>query len=197
MQAEDVRTRTPLQQAGEHPSQAVVQAVMDVDKRHLDTLHEITARGLPSREAIGSDGQSALFLLVQHADMDPAFQEQVLAANARMADKGFRPDEAAMLSDRVALRLGKEQPYGSQLGYEDGHLQPKKPIGRGEEAGVSSLDASFSLHLHDGCAPETSLNLFAQCGGPELAVWAASQRSTRMRAETPESLNPTGAESMR
>lgn len=130
MQAEDVRTRTPLQQAGEHPSHAVVQAVMDVDKRHLDTLHEITARGLPSREAIGSDGQSAFFLLVQHADMDPAFQEQVLAANARMADRGFRPDEAVMLSDRVALRLGKEQPYGSQLGYEDGHLQPKKPIGR-------------------------------------------------------------------
>ncbi|WP_285405220.1 DUF6624 domain-containing protein [Luteibacter sp. ME-Dv--P-043b] len=128
MEADDVRVRTPLQQAGEHPSQAVVQAVMDVDKRHLERLRAITAHGLPTRDAIGEDGQAALFVLVQHADMDPALQERVLAENAKQGSTGFAPDDAAMLADRVALRLGKAQPYGSQLGYENGHLAPRKPV---------------------------------------------------------------------
>lgn len=129
MEADDVRVRTPLQQAGEHPSQAVIQAVMDVDKRHLVRLRAIVAHGLPTRDAVGEDGQAALFLLVQHADMDAALQERVLTENAKQGEKGFAPDAAAMLSDRVALRLGKEQPYGSQLGYENGRLTPRKPVG--------------------------------------------------------------------
>lgn len=128
MEADDVHVRTPLQQAGEHPSQAVVQAVMDVDKRHLERLRAITAAGVPTRDVIGQDGQAALFLLVQHADMDPALQERVLAENAKQGSTGFAPDDAAMLADRVALRLGKAQPYGSQLRYENGHLTPRKPV---------------------------------------------------------------------
>ncbi|KAF1008257.1 MAG: hypothetical protein GAK28_01237 [Luteibacter sp.] len=130
MRAEDRRVRTPLQEGGEHPSSAVIQAVMDVDKRNLSRLRDITAHGLPTREAIGSDGQAALFILIQHADMDPALQARLLAENEKMGSKGFEPGDVAMLSDRVALRLGKEQPYGSQLWYVNGHLAPKKPVGQ-------------------------------------------------------------------
>jgi hypothetical protein len=65
-------------------------------------------------------------LLVQHAALEPEFQEQCVAllekAVAAREAKGFH---LAMLHDRVLIRQGKPQIYGSQHEVdENGKLYP-------------------------------------------------------------------------
>jgi hypothetical protein len=72
-------------------------------------------------------------LLVQHADADPDFQQSVLSSLQSRAGKDISGDTFAMLEDRVSVRQGHPQRYGSQLDFKDGHLVPKQPIGDLEE----------------------------------------------------------------
>lgn len=73
-------------------------------------------------DEIGSQGNSTLFLVIQHSDIK--VQEKYLPM-MRVAVKDNRANSAqlALLEDRVALRQGKLQIYGSQIGQDkDGHL---------------------------------------------------------------------------
>lgn len=65
----------------------------------------------------GKDADSAAFLIVQHADQDPAFQTEVLSQLEKLALEGkTRPLNFAMLYDRVAVGQSRPQRYGSQGG---------------------------------------------------------------------------------
>lgn len=63
---------------------------------------------------IGSQGNTTLFMVIQHSDLKtqekylPMMREAVQIGNARAAN-------LALLEDRVALRQGKKQIYGSQV----------------------------------------------------------------------------------
>jgi len=65
-------------------------------------------------DKVGQQGASTIFLVVQHADSLtqttylPVMREAVKRGNAR-------PQDLALLEDRVLMRKGKEQIYGSQL----------------------------------------------------------------------------------
>ncbi|MDP2387951.1 MAG: hypothetical protein Q8M29_16375 [Bacteroidota bacterium] len=65
-------------------------------------------------DAIGEEGSSTLFLVIQHADIKtqekylPLMEEAVKKGNAYARD-------LALLEDRVALAHGKKQIYGSQV----------------------------------------------------------------------------------
>lgn len=65
---------------------------------------------------VGPKANSAFFLVIQHADFDtqrrylPVMREAVQAGRAH-------PSMLAMLEDRVALREGRPQVYGSQIGF--------------------------------------------------------------------------------
>ncbi len=71
-------------------------------------------RGWLGAEVVGNQGNSALFLVIQHADIEtqekylPMMREAVKAGNARSSS-------LALLEDRVALRKGEKQIYGSQV----------------------------------------------------------------------------------
>lgn len=71
-------------------------------------------RGWLGKDVVGPQGNQTLFLVIQHADLKtqqkyiPMMREAVKKGNANGA-------ELAMLEDRVALRTGKRQIYGSQL----------------------------------------------------------------------------------
>ena len=68
-------------------------------------------------EVVGQQGNSALFLVIQHADINtqqkylPMMREAVKSGKARGSN-------LALLEDRVALRQGKKQIYGSQIGRD-------------------------------------------------------------------------------
>ena len=77
----------------------------------------VEEHGWPGRSLVGDEAASAAWLLVQHADDDPDFQERALelmraAAEAGQADAA----EVAYLTDRVRVARGREQVYGTQFG---------------------------------------------------------------------------------
>ncbi|HEY4968039.1 MAG TPA: DUF6624 domain-containing protein [Puia sp.] len=65
-------------------------------------------------DEIGDDGCSTLFLVIQHADLKT--QENYLPTMRAAVNAGkAKASRLALLEDRVALRQGRKQIYGSQI----------------------------------------------------------------------------------
>lgn len=92
--------------------------IIEKDSINLIKVERILEeRGWLGPDVIGSKGNSALFLVIQHADI--AVQEKYLPMMREAAAQGnARPSSLALLEDRVALRTGKRQIYGSQIGRD-------------------------------------------------------------------------------
>lgn len=92
--------------------------IKEKDSLNLIKIKKILdERGWLGADIIGKSGNSTLFLVIQHADLEtqleylPMMREAVKKGNAR-------PSSLALLEDRVALRQGKKQIYGSQIGRD-------------------------------------------------------------------------------
>ena len=74
-------------------------------------------RGWLGPDVIGNQGNSTLFLVIQHADIET--QEKYLPMMREALTKGnaIAPN-LALLEDRIALRKGGRQIYGSQIGQD-------------------------------------------------------------------------------
>lgn len=73
----------------------------------------IAARGWPGRSLAGEDGARTAFLVVQHAPLET--QEQYLPLlEAAVSSGEAEPWQLAMLTDRVLVRRGLPQRYGTQ-----------------------------------------------------------------------------------
>ncbi|MEO8367457.1 MAG: DUF6624 domain-containing protein [Pseudoxanthomonas sp.] len=109
-------------------------SIAGIDAANLARLKQIIAEhGFPDSASVGGDGFSAAWLLVQHADRDPAFQQKML--ELMTAKKLLQGEQLALLTDRVLRAQGKPQRYGSQFTEEAGHQVPQ-PI----EAPLDELD---------------------------------------------------------
>jgi len=65
-------------------------------------------------DIVGLDGNHALFLVVQHANLK--IQEKYLPLLTEAVQKGTaQPSQLALLTDRIAVRNGKKQIFGSQI----------------------------------------------------------------------------------
>lgn len=74
----------------------------------------LDAKGWLGSKEVGANGNSALFLVIQHADMN--IQEKYLPMMREAVKNGMaRGADLALLEDRVLMRNGKKQIYGSQL----------------------------------------------------------------------------------
>lgn len=74
-------------------------------------------RGWLGPKIIGNQGNSTLFLVIQHSDLET--QEKYLPMMREAVKKGnANASSLALLEDRVALREGKKQIYGSQIGRD-------------------------------------------------------------------------------
>jgi hypothetical protein len=68
-------------------------------------------------DVIGDDGNSTLFLVIQHSDI--VTQEKYLPIMREAVKNGkAKASSLALLEDRVALRQGKNQIYGSQVVWD-------------------------------------------------------------------------------
>lgn len=74
-------------------------------------------RGWPGKDIIGKRGNMTLFLVIQHADLE--VQEKYLPMIKEAVKKeNIRPSSLALLEDRIAIRKGSKQIYGSQIGRD-------------------------------------------------------------------------------
>jgi hypothetical protein len=69
----------------------------------------------------GEGAESNGWLIVQHSDLDPDFQRDVLRRLEPLLPRGrVRPSDYALLWDRVAVKDNRLQRYGTQLVCKDG-----------------------------------------------------------------------------
>jgi hypothetical protein len=131
-QDEDARNAAIAASASDVP--ALFRKVQEVDRLNLAWLRpHVEAAGFPTKAAVGRDGLAAAFILVQHADTDPAFQARVLASLGDPVRRGIPGEQFALLTDRVLRSQGKPQRYGTQmLATDPAHpqLQPTEDESR-------------------------------------------------------------------
>jgi len=97
-----------------------------VDAANTKRLKEIVAEhGWPGRSLVGRDGALAAFLIAQHADADPAFQERCLELMQAASPGEVSPGDVAYLTDRVRVNSGQPQLYGTQFWMPNGALVPR------------------------------------------------------------------------
>jgi hypothetical protein len=68
-------------------------------------------------DEVGETGNSTLFLVIQHADLETQLKYLPMMRKAAKEGKA-ELSSLALLEDRVALRQGKKQIYGSQIGWD-------------------------------------------------------------------------------
>ena len=92
------------------------------DSANSSWLKAYVARwGWPTAEQVGRDHVEAAFLIVQHAVHDTAFMRAMLPAIEQAYRRGDLEGSAvAMLTDRLEVKAGRPQIYGTQLSLEDG-----------------------------------------------------------------------------
>jgi hypothetical protein len=81
----------------------------------IKVLKILDERGWLGADVIGRQGNSTLFLVIQHSNQKT--QEKYLPMmREAVAKKKASASSLALLEDRVALGQGKKQVYGSQIG---------------------------------------------------------------------------------
>ena len=155
--------------------QAHWEKINEVDSINVIKVRKILdERGWLGQDVVGGRGNSALFLVIQHADLE--VQEKYLPMMRDAVKKGnARASGLALLEDRVALRNGERQIYGSQIGrdpetgeyYVSPLEDPENVDARREEVGLSPLqdyvsnwDLEWNAKEYKQCLPqlEASLN---------------------------------------
>ncbi len=85
------------------------------DKKNLSRLEEmIKENGWPGLSSVGGKASLAAFLILQHADYE--YQKKYFPLVNEALKKGeIEASNVALLEDRILVREGKEQIYGTQL----------------------------------------------------------------------------------
>jgi hypothetical protein len=108
---------------------------------------DIAKNGWYRISAFGPDADNAAWLLVQHADSDPAFQSEMLFVLGKLVpQRETAPKNRAYLFDRVALAEKRLQLYGTQGActakgqWQPHRLESPKTVDRlRKEAGLEPL----------------------------------------------------------
>jgi hypothetical protein len=141
----------------------VVEQGQGIDRKNTAWLKPIIERqGWPGVSLVGKDGGLAAWLLVQHADLDPAFQKRCLPLLAEAVHKKEASGQhLAYLTDRVRLADKQKQLYGTQVRLVNGKAEPQ-PIEdeanvdrRRKEVGLPPLAEYLKVFEDRGKSKET------------------------------------------
>ncbi|GAB2579416.1 hypothetical protein GCM10027168_10360 [Streptomyces capparidis] len=102
-----------------------------IDTDNTTWLKQVVAEhGWPGIALVGEQGAGEAWLLAQHAVHDPAFQRQVLDLLRDAVEAGDAlPRHLAYLTDRVLVRSGEPQVYGTQYTSDpDGANLRRHPV---------------------------------------------------------------------
>lgn len=116
MVASDQAARQAMM-GGHEPTPEELKQLWKTDAENLPRIKAILKKhGFPSVKQVGKDGANAAFLLVQHADNDPAFQARALKLmQPLLARQEINAADVALLTDRVLVAQKQPQRYGSQF----------------------------------------------------------------------------------
>jgi hypothetical protein len=106
----------------EIPKDSIDRLTISRNMGKIDSMNTIEARrifykyGYPGYDLVGEEGSSQFWLLVQHQDEYPAFQDSVLTSMKMQCEKGKASwSYYAYLTDRVKVNTGQLQIYGTQM----------------------------------------------------------------------------------
>lgn len=121
--AEDDAERAKLRDAVAREDFAFLRRFLAADSLRSEWLKVVVAeRGWPSRPTVGDAGVKAAWSLLQHS-ADAAFQARLLPEVDRAAGRGeLSSAEVAMMTDRVLVKTGRPQRYGTSFTERDGRL---------------------------------------------------------------------------
>ncbi len=128
------------------PKEQVIRKSFVADSLNYFTLVEVFAKyGYPGYDLVGQQGEKDFWLMMQHQDQHPDFQESVLQ-QMKIAVDSNKASAAnfAYLTDRVKVNRGLLQVYGTQmqLNAEKSSYQPKPLI---DPDGVNERRKSVGL----------------------------------------------------
>jgi hypothetical protein len=127
---------------------SLIETMNEKDSINLLKIEKILNEyGWLSSDVIGEEGNKTLFLVIQHSDLEtqlkylPMMRDAVKIGNLK--SKYF-----ALLEDRIALRQGKRQIYGSQIDkdYDTGEsyvyplIEPEKVNERRGKVGLVPIE---------------------------------------------------------
>ncbi len=97
-------------------------SMMRTDSANTTWLKVYVARwGWPTSQQIGPEAVEAAFLIVQHAVHDTAFMRAMLPAVEAAYRRGdLNGGSVALLTDRIEVKSGHPQVYGTQLSLQNG-----------------------------------------------------------------------------
>ena len=99
---------------------AFLRRMSSVDSAHTGRMRQILREhGWPGRTLVGAEAANAAFLLIQHT-ADNELQREGLRLMQAAAPGEVRLPDVAYLTDRVRVRQGLTQLYGSQFSMVDG-----------------------------------------------------------------------------
>ena len=106
---------------------ALLSEMRKIDSSNLAIVLDIINKyGWLGEEVVGINGNMALFLVIQHSNLD--VQEKMLPIlKAAVLDKRARPNNLALLEDRISVAKTGKQIYGSQY-YEKDSVKKLYPI---------------------------------------------------------------------
>ena len=115
------RSVAPMQEQYGHDSpemSALWERILEKDRSNQAVVSRIlNERGWLGADVVGGKGNQTLFLVIQHAELDMQLKYLPLMREAA-SDGRLRASNLALLEDRIALREGRRQRYGSQIGYD-------------------------------------------------------------------------------
>ena len=120
----------------------------------------LNEQGFPGYDKIGKSGSGLFWLLAQHADFDPVFQQRVLDSMKVQVDRNnANPRNYAYLTDRVLINTGEKQVYGTQTEFHVilGKAYSKPTI---DPANLNQRRASMNLEpIEDYLADSTASHM--------------------------------------
>lgn len=88
----------------------------EVDIKNTEVMKRIVREiGWPTISKVGKESSESAWLLVQHSDHDPDFQQQCLDLMKAEADGEVSQVDIAYLEDRVRVNTNRGQIYGTQF----------------------------------------------------------------------------------
>jgi len=122
-----------------------IREVGKIDHDNTEYMKKVIAEhGWPGKTLVGEEAAAAAWLLVQHADLNPEFQSECLDLLKKAHENGDATgQQVAYLTDRVLLKQGKKQVYGTQ--FSSGRPGNLKPLPIEDEANVDARRKAMGL----------------------------------------------------
>ena len=150
MKEKDVSTRARLVENGELSDSEYHSLMKSVHEENNKRIKEIIEEcGWPLESEVGEDGTEAAWLIVQHAVLEPEFQEKCISLLKHAVEIGEAKGWfLAYLQDRVLIRQGRPQIYGTQHEVVNGRMKPMKTDNPGEVKKRRELLGIWSQEEH-------------------------------------------------